>query len=382
MGMPQFHPNYPNYQQHPLLPTYERVHAVSDYSGKGVVIAFVDAGFSMHPDLRGRVIAHVDATTDDIKEHRHINNTSDLSWHGLMVSSIAMGDGHESAGYYRGIAHRSKAVLVKVSNPEGEVKEADILRGLEWVLANHARYRIRIVNASVGGDDVNGDPQHPLHQVVQALTEAGVVVVIAAGNSDGEFLLPPASSSAGIVVGGYDDQNTDDRQQWKRYHSNYGKAYDGTHKPDLVAPCVWIASPLLPNTTVAKQASLLGTYVTAPSSEEHLKRMVRRHHQLLEFTKEQAHQPNETLYQQLQERVHQYKLIHPKYQHVDGTSVAAPIVSGVVAQLLEANPRLSPQQVKDILCQTAEPIGQIARHKQGAGAINGTKAVQEALAYS
>ena len=110
--------------------------------------------------------------------------------------------------------------------------------------------------------------------------------------------------------------------------------------------------------------------------------MVRRHHQLFEFTKEQAHQPNEILYQQLQERVHQYKLIHPKYQHVDGTSVAAPIVSGVVAQLLEANPRLSPQQVKDILCQTAEPIGQIARHKQGAGAINGTKAVQEALAYS
>ena len=364
------------------MPTHERVHALSEYGGKGVVIAFVDAGFSMHPDLRGRVVAHVDATTDDIREHRQINHVSDLSWHGLMVSSIAMGDGRESKGHYRGIAYRSKAVLVKVSNPQGGVKEADILRGLQWVLANHARYRIRVVNASVGGDDINGDPVHPLHQVVRALTEAGLVVVIAAGNSDSAFLLPPASASDGIVVGGYDDQNSHDRQQWTRYHSNYGTAHDGTHKPDLVAPCVWIASPLLPNTTVAKQASLLGTYVTAPSSEEHLKRMVRRHHQVLEFTKEQAHHPNEALYQQLQERVHQYKLIHPKYQHVDGTSVAAPIVSAVVAQMLEANPRLTPQQVKDILCQTAEPIEQIASHKQGAGAVHAAKAVQQALTYS
>ncbi|MGV2434540.1 MAG UNVERIFIED_CONTAM: hypothetical protein LVT10_06355 [Anaerolineae bacterium] len=54
----------------------------------------------------------------------------------------------------------------------------------------------------------------------------------------------------------------------------------------------------------------------------------------------------------------------------------------MVAQLLEANPRLSPQQVKDIPLPNGRTHGQIARHKQGAGAINGTKAVQEALAYS
>ncbi|MGV2434539.1 MAG UNVERIFIED_CONTAM: S8 family serine peptidase [Anaerolineae bacterium] len=293
------------------------------------MIAFVQsAGFSMHPDFRGRVIAHVRC------HHRRHQKASPYQQHQRFELARAngvqhcYGDGHESAGYYRGIAHRSKAVLVKVSNPEGGVKEADILRGLEWVLANHARYRIRIVNASVGGDDVNGDPQHPLHQVVQALTEAGVVVVIAAGDSDGVACCHQQVRSAGLLWGA-----TMTRTQMT---ANSGNATIATMARRMMArtSLIWLrracglllrSCPIPPSPN--KQACW-GTYVTAPSSEEHLKRMVRRHHQLLEFTKEQAHQPNETLYQQLQERVHQYKLIHPKYQHVDGTSVAAPIVSG------------------------------------------------------
>jgi serine protease AprX len=66
---------------------------------------------------------------------------------------------------------------------------------------------------------------------------------------------------------------------------------------------------------------------------------------------------------------------------VDGTSVAAPIVSSVIAQMLEANPDLTPEQIRTILKQTAIPLDSIPAEKQGAGAINARGAVEAALQF-
>jgi serine protease AprX len=84
----------------------------------------------------------------------------------------------------------------------------------------------------------------------------------------------------------------------------------------------------------------------------------------------------------IQEYMNEQKFIHPHYQHVDGTSMAAPIVSGVVAQLLEANPSLTPAQVKEILMVTADPLNDAPAERQGAGAINAGRAVAAALRMS
>ena len=73
------------------------------------------------------------------------------------------------------------------------------------------------------------------------------------------------------------------------------------------------------------------------------------------------------------------KFIHPHYQHVDGTSMAAPIVSGIVAQMLEANPSLTPTQVKEILMMTADPLNDAPAERQGAGAVNAGRAVAASL---
>jgi serine protease AprX len=72
------------------------------------------------------------------------------------------------------------------------------------------------------------------------------------------------------------------------------------------------------------------------------------------------------------------KYIHPHYQHVDGTSMAAPVVTSIVAQLLEANPELSPEQVKQLLMSTATPLEGVPAQQRGAGAINGIRAVAAA----
>jgi serine protease AprX len=73
------------------------------------------------------------------------------------------------------------------------------------------------------------------------------------------------------------------------------------------------------------------------------------------------------------------KYISADYQHVDGTSMAAPIVTSLVAQMVEANPRLTPAAIKDIITSTATPLGCVPRPEQGHGVINAARAVAGAL---
>jgi serine protease AprX len=72
------------------------------------------------------------------------------------------------------------------------------------------------------------------------------------------------------------------------------------------------------------------------------------------------------------------KLLGPGYQHVDGTSFAAPIVAGVVAQMLDANADLKPAAVKHILLATAERLRGADLYRQGFGMLNARRAVEEA----
>jgi serine protease AprX len=84
----------------------------------------------------------------------------------------------------------------------------------------------------------------------------------------------------------------------------------------------------------------------------------------------------------LQQRIHAHKIIDAHHQHVDGTSVAAPIVSSVIAQMLEANPRLTTQQIRAILTITAAPLPGVPVEKQGGGVLNAPGAVKAALTFA
>src|SRR5689334_17995425 len=201
MSAPIFTSNYPNFQvgKPTLLSTPERTSALAAYNGSGVTIAFIDSGFYPHPDLDGRILVHADASTNHVTEQLYDFTTGDLSWHGQMTTVIACGDGSTSNGKYRGIASGSNLVLVKVSTPKGHIKEADILRGLRWVIDTHKRFNVRVVNVSVGGDFVYNKPDHPLHKAIRKLTKAGVTVIVAAGNHHINQLLPPASAAEAIT---------------------------------------------------------------------------------------------------------------------------------------------------------------------------------------
>jgi serine protease AprX len=77
-------------------------------------------------------------------------------------------------------------------------------------------------------------------------------------------------------------------------------------------------------------------------------------------------------------RLQSEKIVATHYQHVDGTSFAAPITASLVAQMLEANPQLSPAMVKRILISSASRISNQPAIRQGYGVLNAGLATAQA----
>ena len=137
----------------PILPTSVRLRASDPYRGRGVTIAFLDSGFFAHPDLvepRDRIVKYVDVTRKGAKR-RDLDRPDESSWHGMMTSVVACGNGRLSGGIYEGLAPEANLVLVKCGTAR-RIRHDDIRRGLHWVIRNRKRYGIRIVNVSCGGD--------------------------------------------------------------------------------------------------------------------------------------------------------------------------------------------------------------------------------------
>lgn len=362
-----------------VLPIQARLGAHPDFCGRGVVIAFLDSGFYPHPDLRGRILAHVDAVTRRVISGDRFFHDHQLSWHGQMTSVIACGDGSTSQGRYRGLAHGAQMVLIKVSDFHGNIKEHDILRGLLWVIENQRAYNIRLCSISVGGDFPSDDPDHPLYAAIRALYEENVLTICAGGNSGTAQLLPPASAPEALTIGGVDDGNTLDVTAWRPYHHNYGVAFDGTPKPEVLTAARWIASPILPYSAMAREARWLAPLLHVRTQAE-AERILATGCPDLKLGNLPCALETEAQFAALQARIHKYKLIDAHHQHVDGTSVAAAIATSVVAQMLEANPRLSAGAIRAIVRATAISFPDVPEAVQGGGILDAHTAVLAALA--
>ena len=110
-----------------------------------------------------------------------------------------------------------------------------------------------------GGDFEESYLTNSLSQTVEKCSRAGLTVVCAVGNAGhmpGHPVLPPASAPSCIAVGGLDDQNSLDRARRGMYRSSYGPTIDGLQKPEVIAPGIWVAAPILPQTPTAEEAEL------------------------------------------------------------------------------------------------------------------------------
>lgn len=363
------------------LPVPVRMDADERYTGRGVTIAFLDSGFYAHKDLTApvnRIVAYhnIFETTDGISA---LETADVASWHGMMTSVVAAGNGHLSDGFYRSIAPEAKVVLVKIGKT-GRIPESNIEKGLRWVFENKDKYEISIVNISAGGDFEQSYLTNPLCQLVEKVVSVGVTVVCAVGNAGlapGHPVLPPASAPSSIAVGGLDDQNSLDRARRGMYRSSYGPTIDGLQKPEVIAPGIWVAGPILPHTPTAIEAKLYADLDAA--ADDNLRDIILANEAVDKDIYEARDLSVSLLRQLITIKLREGNVINEHYKFVDGTSFAAPIVSSIVACMLEANPKLTPQQVKRILIEMAERVEGVEVDRQGWGVVVPRKAVQAAL---
>lgn len=297
-------------------------------TGRGIGVAVVDSGVFAHPDLATRVVASIDFTsaTPTVSP----TPLGDAGGHGTHVAGLVAGDGTLSSGLYTGVAPNANIISVRVIDSTGASNISTVLRGLQWILANRATYNIRVVNLSLGATPAGSYKSDVLATAAEVLTFAGMAVVVAAGNTGpgASTITTPGTDPYVITVGGIDDNQTatlgDDRMA--TWSSRGPTAFDGLAKPDLVAPGRKMVSLLSPGSTLDRlfpEREVTATGATSAS-----------------------------------------------YFMLSGTSMAAPVVAGTIALMLERSPSLTPAQIKRRLKSTATPLAFGTIFDRGAGMVN------------
>ena len=364
-------------------------------TGRGIGIAVLDSGISPHPDLDDRLVSAVSTVPNS-------PGTTDFLGHGTHVASLALGTGQVSQGRYRGVAPGAHLTSVRVTSGEEaqmtpEDRYAAVVDGIEWAIENRQRFNIRVVNLSMGYPLVHKeDPQghsyflDPLGKAIEEATKAGLVLVVAAGNDGdgpGTLRFTPATHPDVITVGSLDTMGTphDESDDTVARFSSRGPG-PGKGRPDLIAPGVNLmgANVAFSLAEGANDRALECSHRLATANLDELHEVASQVIEARGWEREMLMLPADVLRKKLLAKIDAKPTAwflpngHPGYLALHGTSMSAPLVAGVVACMLEANPKLTPAEVKDILKDTARPLPQWDANAQGAGVLDASAAVAEA----
>ncbi len=327
------------------------------FSGRGIGVMVNDSGIdATHEDLKlgEHVVQNVLAPQNVLAELARelapgilpvtylegVPNTDLGSGHGTHCAGSVGGTGERSNGLFRGAApgasivgYGSGAVLFVL----------DAVGGLDYAATNQFSFKdpIRVVSNSWGSSG-KFDPMNPVSISTYELYKRGIVSVFAAGNDGpGEDTHNPYAQAPWVISVGAGEKDgvlTSFSSRGKRGESGSftmpdGRSWTYINEPTVVATGVDIIS------TRANTGALpaLAAQQDVGLAPEHL----------------------------------------PFYTYSSGTSMATPHVAGVVALMLEANPNLTPSQVKDIIERTATNMSGRLPWEAGAGHLNAYAAVAE-----
>jgi len=317
-------------------------------SGRNIGIVINDSGIDgLHPDVEfGRnLVQNVQGATnlnaiDDILPVTYIEdqpNTDLGSGHGTHVAATAAGTGRASNGVQEGaapganlIGYGSGLVLLIL----------DTLTGFDYAITHQFEHNIRVISNSWGSPgDVRSDfnPHHPISFATYRAYQRNIIVVFSAGNSGpsmdtitGNYKKAPWVITVGATDKDGELAGFSSRGDFFRSGTFTldGVTWSWEDRPTVSAPGVSIIS-------ANASTGVLGT----PTS-------------------------------------------NPLYASASGTSMAAPLVAGIAALILEANPSLSVLDVKRIIQETATNIPSRADWEVGAGLVNAYAAVHKAFEMS
>ncbi|HKW96760.1 MAG TPA: S8 family peptidase [Bryobacteraceae bacterium] len=327
------------------------VHAMLDYAnptvnaniarrygwdGTGVGIALIDSGLEGRPDLNhlsssaSRIVYSASFLPQTLS---YYTETNDTYGHGTHVAGILAGNGAMSTcsrctRSFIGIAPNANIINLRVLDTNGNGTDSSVISAINAAVSLAKTYNIRVINLSLGRPAYESYIQDPLCQAVENAWKSGIVVVVAAGNSgrDNSFsnngygtIMAPANDPYAITVGAMKDMRTISRSDdlIASYSSKGPTLGDHIVKPDIVAPGNRIISLIRAGSTIYTSSSANTNEI--PNSY-YIKNA-----------------PGEST----------------MYYELSGTSMAAPMVSGAAALMLQQNHALTPDQVKARLMKTA-----------------------------
>jgi serine protease AprX len=321
---------YANQLQGPLFSTLlvrtSLFSTLETYRMPSVGVAIIDSGIAPGIDFGSRITAFYDFTYGDIRA----TSPSDEYGHGSHVAGLA-------AGTFVGIAPAARLIGLKVLDAKGQGTTDNVIRAIEFAIVNKDVLNIDVINLSLGHPIFESAATDPLVQAVEHASRAGIKVVVSAGNFGrnpvtGEIgyagTASPGNAPSGISVGSVRTFNTvtRDDDRLAPYSSRGPSWYDGFAKPDISAPGDNLLSVAAVGSTlrlVQEQRGNVGNYM-----------------------------------------------------RLSGTSMAAGVVSGMVATILQHNPTLTPNALKMVLQYSSIPVKQddgtyYNALTQGAGSLNG-----------
>ena len=292
-------------------------------TGKGITVAVVDTGIYRHPDLAGRIVGFKDFIKQKTEAY-------DDNGHGTHVAGDIGASGVASNNLYKGPAPECRLVGVKVLDKMGSGSLSTVIAGIQWCVENKDVLGIKVINLSLGSEAAEPYTDDPVCRAVETAWQAGITVCAAAGNSGPKpvSVNSPGISPVIITVGALDDINSIAPGTIK-----YRLFQQGAYRRRL-------------GKTGCGRAGVSIVSLRSPNS-------------LLDKQNKEARIDN-------------------WYTSLSGTSMATPVCCGAVAQILEYDNTLTPDQVKTLLMETATKLEGFDAYAQGSGVINAQKAVESA----
>jgi serine protease AprX len=298
--------------------------------GSGIGIALLDSGISPHRDFSLKNSASSRIVYSQNFLVGPSTATTDYYGHGTHVAGILAGNGTDSKGQsfhrtFLGVADNANLINFRVLDQYGNGSDSEVIAAIQAAISLKSKYNIRVLNLSLGRPVYESYTVDPLCRAVEAAWKAGIVVVVAAGNggrnnaagtSGYGTITAPGNDPYVITVGAMKPMGTTDRSddQIASYSSKGPTLFDHVAKPDIVAPGNMAISVLASSSsTLAKESP---KNIVALSS----------------FGSGSG--PS-------------------NYFVLSGTSMAAPVVSGAAALLLQQHASLTPDQVKARLMKSA-----------------------------
>jgi serine protease AprX len=346
----------------------------NDLRGRGVTVAVIDSGlmpFSKSSDWKqrlsdgtliaensGRCLIYRDFLPRNAQNGNSgsaANNSVDQHGHGTHVAAtiadqreVVLAAGSNATPV--GVAPDVNLLVARALDANGAGSYADVIAAIDWIVANKARYNVRVLNLSLYAPVTGPYWTDPLNQAVMRAWQAGIVVVVAAGNAGptaGTITVPgnvPYVITVGAVRSGrYNQSGLDELAAY----SSRGPTESAFVKPDVVVPASYTIAPIPQGATLAAQVPSSAIVAVAK----------------VDF------------------KIGAFKDAQ-QYGQLSGTSMAAAQVSGLAALVIQANAQLSNDEVKYRLLATARPAVDEATGaliyspwEQGAGLVDAQTAV-------